>query len=88
MFGIDEFSAIINPPQSAILAVGRIAERPVVEDGHIGIKPTVWLVLSVDHRVLDGVDGARFLGDLKRAIEAPDDLFEASALSARLHSHG
>jgi pyruvate dehydrogenase E2 component (dihydrolipoamide acetyltransferase) len=86
MFGIDEFSAIINPPQSAILAVGRIAERPVVEDGHIEIKPTVWLVLSADHRVLDGVDGARFLGDLRRAIEAPDDIFEASAASVRLHS--
>jgi pyruvate dehydrogenase E2 component (dihydrolipoamide acetyltransferase) len=78
MWDIDEFAAIINPPQSAILAVGRIAERAVAQDGQAVVKPTVHLVLSVDHRVLDGADGARFLGDLKRAIEDPDGIFEAS----------
>jgi pyruvate dehydrogenase E2 component (dihydrolipoamide acetyltransferase) len=81
MLGIDEFAAIINPPQSAILAVGRIAERVMAVDGQVVVKPSVHLVLSVDHRVLDGADGARFLGDLKRVIEEPDDMFKASVAS-------
>ncbi len=79
MFGVDEFGAIINPPQSAILAVGRIAERPVVEDGQVVARPTIRLTLSVDHRVWDGAQGARFLSDLKALIEDPH---EASLLSA------
>jgi pyruvate dehydrogenase E2 component (dihydrolipoamide acetyltransferase) len=69
MFGIDEFAAIINPPLSAILAVGRIAERAVVERGKVVVKPTVHLVLSIDHRVLDGVEATRFLTALKELIE-------------------
>ena len=81
MLGIDEFAAIINPPQSAILAVGRIADRVVAEDGHVVVKPTVHLVLSVDHRALDGTDGARFLSDLKRAVEDLDGMFEAGVAS-------
>jgi len=75
MFGVDEFGAIINPPQSAILAVGRIAERPVVEKGEVVARPTIRLTLSVDHRVLDGAEGARFLSDLKALIEEPDEDF-------------
>jgi pyruvate dehydrogenase E2 component (dihydrolipoamide acetyltransferase) len=78
MFRIDEFLPIINPPQSAILAVGRIAERVVAENGRPMVKPTVCLVLSVDHRVLNGADGAQFLEDLERAIEEPDKFFAAS----------
>jgi len=80
MLGVDVFQAIINPPQSAILATGRIAERPVVENGQVVAKPTIHLTLSVDHRVLDGATGARFLQDVSRAIENPDDLFLDNAL--------
>lgn len=76
MFGVDEFGAIINPPQSAILAVGRIAERPVVEDGQVVPRPTIRLTLSLDHRVLDGAEGARFLSDLKALIEEMGDILE------------
>ncbi len=72
MFGVDEFAAIINPPQSAILAAGRIAERPVVEEGEVVARPTIRMTLSVDHRVLDGAEGARFLSDLKGLIEEPE----------------
>ncbi len=75
MFGVDEFGAIINPPQSAILAVGRIAERPVVEDDQVVARPTIRLTLSVDHRVLDGAEGARFLSDLRALIEEPEEHF-------------
>ena len=74
MFGVDEFGAIINPPQSAILAVGRIAERPVVEDGQVVARPTIRLTLTLDHRVLDGAEGARFLSDLRALIEEPSNL--------------
>ena len=75
MLGVDVFQAIINPPQSAILATGRIAERPVVEDGQVVASPTVYLTLSVDHRVLDGATAARFLQDLQVHIEDPDEFF-------------
>lgn len=75
MFGVDEFGAIINPPQSAILAVGRIAPRAVVEDEKVVARPTLRLTLSVDHRVLDGAEGARFLRDLKSVIEEPGEVF-------------
>ncbi len=79
MFGVDEFGAIINPPQSAILAVGRIAERAMVEDGKVVARPTIRLTLSVDHRVLDGAEGARFLRDLKSVIEEPGGVFIESS---------
>jgi pyruvate dehydrogenase E2 component (dihydrolipoamide acetyltransferase) len=75
MLGVDVFQAIINPPQSAILATGRIADRPVVENGQVVAKPTIHLTLSVDHRVLDGASGARFLQDLRRVIEDPYEFF-------------
>ncbi len=76
MFGVDEFGAIINPPQSTILAVGRIAQRPVVEEGQVMARPTIRLTLSLDHRVLDGAEGARFLSDLKALIEEVGDILE------------
>jgi pyruvate dehydrogenase E2 component (dihydrolipoamide acetyltransferase) len=75
MLGVDIFQAIINPPQSAILATGRIAERPVVEEGEVVARPTIHLTLSVDHRVVDGATGARFLQDLRRVIEDPFEFF-------------
>jgi pyruvate dehydrogenase E2 component (dihydrolipoamide acetyltransferase) len=70
--GILEFTAIINPPGSAILAVGRIHKVPVVEDsGAIGVRSQMMLTLSCDHRVIDGAVGAAFLSDLKSMIEYP-----------------
>ena len=71
MFRIDSFEAVLNPPQAAILAVGRIIERALVENGHVIPSPTLNLSLSIDHRVLDGVAGARFLNDLAKLIETP-----------------
>ncbi len=75
MLGVDIFQAIINPPQSAILATGRILERPVVENGEVVARPTIYLTLSVDHRVLDGATGARFLQELQTLIEDPYQFF-------------
>lgn len=73
--GILEFTAIINPPGSAILAVGRIHKAPVVgDDGTIGVRSQMMLTLSCDHRVIDGAVGAAFLSDLKAFIEYPIDL--------------
>ena len=74
MFDIDHFSAILQPPEAAILAIGRIADKAVVQDGQIVIKPMMTLTLSIDHRVLDGVIGAEFLQSLKNYIENPVDL--------------
>jgi pyruvate dehydrogenase E2 component (dihydrolipoamide acetyltransferase) len=74
MFGVDDFTPILNPPQSAILAAGAIVERPVGEDGQIVLRPTLRLTLAVDHRVADGVDGARFLQDLRILLEQADKL--------------
>jgi len=70
-FGIDEFTAIINPPGSAILAVGMIKETPVVENGEIVIKPIMKMTLSSDHRVIDGALAAAFMKDLKDTFENP-----------------
>lgn len=74
MYGISEFVAIINPPQAAILAVGGIEEKPIVVDKKIEIGKTVKLNLSADHRVLDGVDAAKFLKTLQKYLEAPSIL--------------
>src|SRR5262249_5055098 len=71
MFPVDEFSAIINPPEGAILAVGAIREKPVVVNGQFAVGQRMRVTLSCDHRVMDGAMGARFLGDLKAALEAP-----------------
>jgi pyruvate dehydrogenase E2 component (dihydrolipoamide acetyltransferase) len=66
---VDEFAALIPPPQSTILAVGRVAPRPWVVDGKLDVRPTIRLCLSVDHRVLDGVPAARFLERIVAGIE-------------------
>ena len=71
MLGIERFDAIINPPESAILSTGKIVEKVVVINGGIHIRPRMDLTLSVDHRVLDGADGARFLVRIKEMIENP-----------------
>lgn len=74
MFGITEFSAVINPPQGAILAVGGIEEAPVVKDGKIVAGHTLSLTLSVDHRVIDGALAAQFLKTLQFFLENPASL--------------
>ena len=71
MLDVDEFSAVINPPQAAILAVGAIKERAVARAGQLAIARTMRVTLSCDHRVLNGVEGARFLEELKRLLENP-----------------
>lgn len=76
MFGTEEFSAIINPPEAAILAVGAIVEKPVVENGTIKAGKLMTMTLSVDHRVIDGVAAARFLQTLRELLENPQTLAE------------
>jgi len=71
MFDVDEFSAIINPPEGAILAVGSVVEKPVVEDGEVRVGRRMKLTVSCDHRVMDGAMGARFLQDVKRLLQEP-----------------
>jgi pyruvate dehydrogenase E2 component (dihydrolipoamide acetyltransferase) len=71
MFGIEEFTAIINPPDSCILAVGGIIEKPVIENGEITAGHRMKVTLSCDHRVVDGAMGARFLQTLKEILENP-----------------
>ncbi|MFT4665742.1 MAG: pyruvate dehydrogenase E2 component (dihydrolipoamide acetyltransferase) [Polaribacter sp.] len=71
MFGIDEFTAIINPPDACILAVGGIAQKPVVKDGNIIVGNMMKVTLSCDHRVVDGATGAKFLQTLKGMLEDP-----------------
>jgi pyruvate dehydrogenase E2 component (dihydrolipoamide acetyltransferase) len=71
MFGIDSFSAVINPPQAAILAVGAIKERPVVHDGQFGTAHLMQVNLACDHRILYGADGAKFLARIRELLEEP-----------------
>jgi pyruvate dehydrogenase E2 component (dihydrolipoamide acetyltransferase) len=74
MFGIEQFDAIINPPQGAILAVGAARPEPIEDDGALRIVPMMHLSMSCDHRAIDGADGARFLQALAAWIEAPERL--------------
>lgn len=71
MFGIDEFTAIVNPPQVGILAVGSMTDTPVVRDGQIVVRPMMNLVLTYDHRVIDGAPAAQFLSRVKELLENP-----------------
>ena len=71
MYGVDAFNAILNPPQAAILAVGRIVDRVVAVGGQPSVRPTMVLTLSCDHRALDGARAAQFLGALAELIEEP-----------------
>jgi pyruvate dehydrogenase E2 component (dihydrolipoamide acetyltransferase) len=72
MYGVDSFSAVINPPQAAILAVGALKPRAIVDPtGAVVARPTVELTLACDHRILYGAGGARFLGRVKELLERP-----------------
>jgi pyruvate dehydrogenase E2 component (dihydrolipoamide acetyltransferase) len=71
MFGIHEFTAVINPPEAAILAVGGVEETPVVVNGKVEVRPRMKITMSCDHRVIDGATGARFLATLKGMLEEP-----------------
>jgi pyruvate dehydrogenase E2 component (dihydrolipoamide acetyltransferase) len=74
MFGVSSFVAIIQPPQSAILAVGAVAKQAVVRDGGVVAADMMTATLSADHRVVDGADGARFIGEIKHILENPFSL--------------
>jgi pyruvate dehydrogenase E2 component (dihydrolipoamide acetyltransferase) len=74
MFGVEHFTAIINPGESAILAVGSAVRTPVIIGEGIGIRSLMRLTLSADHRLVDGEIAARFLDDLRRRLESPESL--------------
>ncbi len=76
MYGVDAFQAIVNAPQAAILAVGRIVERPVAVNGEVAVRPVLTLTVSFDHRVVDGARGAEFLDTLASLVEEPAGLVE------------
>jgi pyruvate dehydrogenase E2 component (dihydrolipoamide acetyltransferase) len=76
MFGIEEFSAIILPPNVAILAVGAVQDEVIAHDGAIRVARTVRLTVSADHRAVDGVEVALFLQTLRRMLENPHQLFQ------------
>jgi pyruvate dehydrogenase E2 component (dihydrolipoamide acetyltransferase) len=71
MLDIDEFTAVINPPEAAILAVGRIVPQAVIQDEQVAVRRRMRLTMSCDHRVIDGATGARFLQTLKGMLENP-----------------
>jgi len=71
MFGIHEFTAIINPPEAGILAVGGVVDTPVAVDGQVVVRPRMRVTMSCDHRVIDGAQGSRFLATLRAMLEEP-----------------
>ena len=71
MYGIEQFVAVLNPPQVAILAVGSIEDRPKVQDGGLVVAPTMTMTLTCDHRAIDGSEGAEFLQTVKDLVESP-----------------
>ena len=71
MFGIDQFTAIINPPEVGILAIGAIEDKPQIVDGELEVRKKLRVTMSCDHRVVDGAVGAKFLQTLKRMVENP-----------------
>ena len=71
MFGIEQFVAVLNPPQAAILAVGTTEQKPVVVDGEIVVRPLMSMTITCDHRAIDGADGAGFLRTVKELLEEP-----------------
>jgi pyruvate dehydrogenase E2 component (dihydrolipoamide acetyltransferase) len=71
MFGVEEFVAVLNPPQAAILAVGTTEDRPVALDGAVVVRPTMTMTLTVDHRAVDGAPAAQFLQTVKAMLEEP-----------------
>ncbi len=79
MLGIQRFTAIINQPESAILAAGAIVDRPAVVDGRIEVRPMMNLALTYDHRIIDGAEAAKFMASLKKMVENPVYLFAAES---------
>jgi len=71
MYGVEQFVAVLNPPQAAILAVGAVEERAVVDDGAIDVRPAMTLTLTCDHRAVDGATAAEFLRTVKTLLEEP-----------------
>jgi pyruvate dehydrogenase E2 component (dihydrolipoamide acetyltransferase) len=71
MFGIEQFVAVLNPPQAAILAVGATEEKPVVRGGQVEVRPLMSMTITCDHRAIDGADGADFLRSVKELLEEP-----------------
>jgi len=71
MFGVEQFTAVLNPPQVAILAVGSVEDEPVARDGQVVVAPIAHLVLTCDHRAIDGADGAAYLQTLVALLERP-----------------
>jgi pyruvate dehydrogenase E2 component (dihydrolipoamide acetyltransferase) len=71
MYGLESFTAVINPPQAGILALGAVREQPAVRDGIIVPRPLMKATLSVDHRLVDGVVAARFMSAWKELLENP-----------------
>ena len=76
MFGSLLSTPILNPPQSAILGMHTIQERPVAENGQVAIRPMMYLALTYDHRLIDGRDAVQFLVALKAILEAPESLLQ------------
>ncbi len=75
---VDHFTPILRAPESAVLGVGRIVEKPVAAQGRIAVRPMVGLSLTVDHRIIDGAPAARFLHTVKQMVENPDDVLRGS----------
>jgi pyruvate dehydrogenase E2 component (dihydrolipoamide acetyltransferase) len=71
MYGIYEFTGVINPPEAGILAVGSVEERPVAVEGEVVVRHRMRITMSCDHRVIDGATGAAFLATLKGMLEEP-----------------
>jgi pyruvate dehydrogenase E2 component (dihydrolipoamide acetyltransferase) len=72
MYGVERFTAIVNPPQSAVLAVGAVTRQPVaLANDVVAVRPLLSLTLTVDHRVMDGLQAARFLAEIKQKVEKP-----------------
>ena len=84
MFGVERFLAILNSPQAAILAVGKIQDQVLAIDGQPSIQPVVELTVTFDHRVVDGARGARFLQTLAALLEEPLQLLEQSSAPAQM----
>jgi pyruvate dehydrogenase E2 component (dihydrolipoyllysine-residue acetyltransferase) len=71
MYGIEQFTAVLNPPQAAILAIGATVETPVARDGQMQVRPMMAMTITCDHRAIDGADGAEFLRTVKELLEEP-----------------
>ena len=80
MFGVEEFSAIVNPPEPAILAVGAVREAVIVKDGAMKSGRVMTMTLSCDHRIIDGLLGAKFMARLKELLENPERMQQSEQL--------